>query len=257
MKSAWLLKRAAYLAVLALAAASLVGLLALGWSGVAAILNGGWPAWVNNLASISQIALALVALVSWCVAKIRRTGIAKPGDGAAAWLLALLSLLLPGRDRERFVGEVMANLAYSRRRWERTKELLSVARAVPGIAATQWRARGGYAADESRAAPPGTETETADPIKLGDVWDALEQAGFRITAAAAGTKLLEGPHGRMIMLDGRELLGWARASDALLEQTGSWGIKPIASGKYPTGPDVDPKYDLPYSGVPLPADRSH
>lgn len=43
-------------------------------------------------------------------------------------------LLLPARDRERFVREVAANLADGQRWWQRVEELLSVAAAVPGIA---------------------------------------------------------------------------------------------------------------------------
>jgi hypothetical protein len=49
-------------------------------------------------------------------------------------VLRLLSLLLPTRDRERFVGEVLANLADRQRWWQRLHELLSVAGAVPGLA---------------------------------------------------------------------------------------------------------------------------
>ena len=64
-------------------------------------------------------------------ARSRRTA---PAEGAAPHVLRLLALLLPPRDRERFVGEVVANLADSQRRWPRVGELLSVARAVPGLA---------------------------------------------------------------------------------------------------------------------------
>jgi hypothetical protein len=42
--------------------------------------------------------------------------------------------LLPARDRDRFVGEVMANPADRQRWWQRLDELLSVAGAVPGPA---------------------------------------------------------------------------------------------------------------------------
>jgi len=50
--------------------------------------------------------------------------------------------LLPSRDRERFVGEVAANMA-DRRRWgQRLEELLSVAAAVPGLAVVlRWARR--------------------------------------------------------------------------------------------------------------------
>jgi hypothetical protein len=39
------------------------------------------------------------------------TGRAPSDCDRAAWLLACLALLLPSRDRERFVGEVLVNLA--------------------------------------------------------------------------------------------------------------------------------------------------
>ena len=58
----------------------------------------------------------------------------------AARLLGLLALLLPARDRERFVGEVLAYMAELR--WRQcVGELVSVAAAVPGIAVILWWAR--------------------------------------------------------------------------------------------------------------------
>ncbi len=60
-----------------------------------------------------------------------------PTTGArtcCALLLHLRAPLLPARDRERFVGEVLANLADRQRWWQRVEELLSVAGAVPGLA---------------------------------------------------------------------------------------------------------------------------
>jgi hypothetical protein len=99
-------------------------------------------------------------------------------------------------------------------------------------------------------ATSSTDRPIAEHIKLGDVWDALEGAGFRITQAATGKRFLEGPEGRSIILHGRELLGWAIVSDDLLAQLGSWGIRPTASGKYPVPASVDPDYAMtPYSGM--------
>ena len=100
------------------------------------------------------------------------------------------------------------------------------------------------------------DKQTAERVTLGDVWDALERAGFHVTEAATGKRLLEGPHGRRIMLHGQELLGFRVASDDLLAQLASWGIEPVASGKYKPGPEVDPRYAMtPYSGVPLSSQR--
>jgi hypothetical protein len=90
-------------------------------------------------------------------------------------------------------------------------------------------------------ADTGTEdVPAAEPIKLGDVWDALEETGFVQTQGALGKRELVGPHGRSIVLHIRELLGWAIASDDLLTQLATWGIHPIASGRYPVPEDVTP-----------------
>lgn len=71
------------------------------------------------------------------LARSQRTDL---GAGVAARLLGLLALLLPAHDRERFVGEVLANMAELRWR-QRVRELLSMARVVPGLAVIQWWAR--------------------------------------------------------------------------------------------------------------------
>ena len=72
-----------------------------------------------------------------------RTRTTYSGTGAAARLLGLLALLLPARDRERFVGEVLGNTAELRWR-QRVEELLSVASAVPGLAViVRWARRRG------------------------------------------------------------------------------------------------------------------
>jgi len=61
----------------------------------------------------------------------------------AARLLSLLALLLPERDRERFVREVVANMADLRWR-QRLEVWLSVAAAVPGLAVIlRWAAAAG------------------------------------------------------------------------------------------------------------------
>ncbi len=75
----------------------------------------------------------MLALALW-LARVARSRSTAPGGGVAVRLLRLLALLLPARDRERFVGEVIANLADRQRWWQRLEELLSVAGAVPGLA---------------------------------------------------------------------------------------------------------------------------
>jgi hypothetical protein len=91
---------------------------------------------------VVQIGSPAFALLALWLTKVARSRCAEPGAGVAARLLGLLALRLPARDRERFVGEVLANLADRRRRWQRGDELLSVACAVPGLAVTlRWARR--------------------------------------------------------------------------------------------------------------------
>lgn len=86
-----------------------------------------------------------------------------------------------------------------------------------------------------------TETPELLPIKLGDVWDALEAAGFSNIPGSNGMSkaALAGPEGRAIALHVRGALGWAIASADLLAQLESWRIRPVASGNYPFPATVD------------------
>jgi hypothetical protein len=125
---------------LAAAGMSAVTPLVLRLSGVATILDGILHPWVNNLATLSQIAVAVVVVVgtlgalgSWCLARIKRSGLVKPAKDSSRTELVCLGQLLPSRDRERFVREAMANMADRQRWWQRVEELLSVAAAVPGL----------------------------------------------------------------------------------------------------------------------------
>jgi hypothetical protein len=134
MGGAWLLKRLIYLAGLVAIPTSVAVALARDWSGVSAFLNGGWPPWVNNVANVVQIGSPAIALLALWLTRVVRSRSTEPGAGLVARLLRLLALLLPARDRERFVGEVLANLADRNRWWQRLDDLLSVAGAVPGLA---------------------------------------------------------------------------------------------------------------------------
>jgi hypothetical protein len=133
MGCAWLLKRLAYLAALVAIPTSVIVALARDWSRVPAFLNGAWPPWVSNVANVVQIGSPAIALFALWLTKLARSRRTEPRAGVAARLLGLLSLLLPARDRERFVDEVLANMA-GQRWWQRLDELLSVASAVPGLA---------------------------------------------------------------------------------------------------------------------------
>lgn len=98
---------------------------------------------------------------------------------------------------------------------------------------------------------PATDRDVVQPMPtLGDVWDALESLGFQVITAATGKRLLAGPLGREIVLHGRDVLGGRPASKDLLAQLASWGIQPVASGKYQPPPEVDLSYWMePYSAV--------
>ena len=77
----------------------------------------------------------------WLTRVARPHGTEAGDRGVAARLLRLLALLLPARDRERFVGEVLANMAELRWR-QRVGELVSVAGVVPGLAViVRWARR--------------------------------------------------------------------------------------------------------------------
>ena len=85
---------------------------------------------------------------------------------------------------------------------------------------------------------------------VGDVWDALEGASFQITKQATGRRLLTGPAEQTIFLHGRELVGFRAASQSLLAQLSSWGIQPVASGKYPPPAGAEAEAKIPYSALP-------
>jgi hypothetical protein len=143
-RDAWLLKRLIRIAVLLVAPVSAALALAGDWDRINLFLNGAWPPWVSNVANVVQIGSPVVALLTMWLIRAARSRTTVPDEGVAARLLGLLALLLPARDRERFVGEVLANMAGLRWR-QRVGELLSVAAAVPGLAViVRWaRRRGG------------------------------------------------------------------------------------------------------------------
>jgi hypothetical protein len=84
---------------------------------------------------------------------------------------------------------------------------------------------------------------------VGDVWDALGPA-FQVTKMATGRRLLLGRGGQTIFLHGRELAGGLVASESLIALLASWGITPVASGKYSPPAGADPAYLQPYSALP-------
>jgi hypothetical protein len=133
MERAWLLKSLLRLAALVAVPAGAAVAVAHNWPRIADVLNGTWPQWVSNVANVVQIGGPAVALLAWWLTRVAQSRSTEPGVGVATRLLRPLALLLPARDRERFVGEVLADIADLRWR-QRVEELLSVAGAVPGIA---------------------------------------------------------------------------------------------------------------------------
>lgn len=144
MGCGWLPKRLLRLALLVAVPIGVVLLLAHEYNRVAAFLNGAWPPWISNVANVVQISSPAIALLTLWLARLVRSHSTEPSAGHAARLLGLFALLLPARDRERFVGEVLGNMAELRWR-QRVEELLSAAAAVPGLAVivrwARWRRR--------------------------------------------------------------------------------------------------------------------
>lgn len=85
---------------------------------------------------------------------------------------------------------------------------------------------------------------------VGDVWDALDSAGFQVTKVATGRRLLIGPADQSVFLHGKELVGDFIAAQSLLELVASWAIHPVASGKYAPPPHSGPGLLVPYSALP-------
>jgi hypothetical protein len=95
------------------------------------------------------------------------------------------------------------------------------------------------------AAAQAAALASGQPVLLGDVWDALEERldvadGFRDLGAATGRRYLEAPDGRTFELTNRGFLDWRPVSGDLLELLASWGVRPVASGRYPVPPHVAP-----------------
>jgi hypothetical protein len=73
----------------------------------------------------------------------------------------------------------------------------------------------------------------AEPVTLGDVWDAIEAAGLRVEAAGMGKAYFDLPDGRTLRIPNKSFWDHGIASESLLEILKStWGIAPTASGKY-------------------------
>jgi hypothetical protein len=94
------------------------------------------------------------------------------------------------------------------------------------------------------------EVSAGPPVMLGDVWDALEARigvpdGFRDLYTYQDNRYLEAPDGRTFGLANRGVLDWLPASGGLLELLGSWGVRPVASGRYPVPDKITPRIVMP------------
>lgn len=96
---------------------------------------------------------------------------------------------------------------------------------------------------EANAAGVGGTTEPdIQRIAIGDVWDALDVRGLRPDQVGMGHAYFQLREGRHLDMPNRGFMDWGTASDDLLAVLRTWGIEPVASGKYPIPVDVDPDY---------------
>jgi hypothetical protein len=89
----------------------------------------------------------------------------------------------------------------------------------------------------------------AEQVTLGDVWDALDAAGLRASAAGMGHAYLDLPDGRLLSIPNKSFFDHGIASSDLLAVLATLGVRPTASGNYPTpshypvkSPIVPPSY---------------
>jgi len=93
------------------------------------------------------------------------------------------------------------------------------------------------AADIGRATEPD-----AQRITIGDVWDALDAVGLRPDFTGMGHAYFRFRGDRHLDIPNRGFIDWGTVSDELLALLSTWGIKPVASGKYPVRPDAAPDF---------------
>lgn len=110
----------------------------------------------------------------------------------------------------------------------------------------------GPAIEGGVAALPGSEQVT-----LGDIWDALDAAGFRPYAVGMGHAYFHLPDNRSLSIPNKTFYDHGIASDELLAVVASWGVQPVASGNYPTPAHVSkPTQEVGPVYVPPPGERS-
>jgi hypothetical protein len=88
----------------------------------------------------------------------------------------------------------------------------------------------------------GAAEPVSQRITIGDVWDAVDARGLRPDGVGMGHAYFRLRGNRHLEMPNRGFMDWGTASDELLAVLRTWGVQPVASGKYPVQPDVAPEY---------------
>jgi hypothetical protein len=75
-------------------------------------------------------------------------------------------------------------------------------------------------------------------VTIGDVWDALDEAGVQLDGAGMGHAYFRLRGNRHLDMPNKTFMDWATASSDLLGVLETWGVHPVASGKYPAPDSV-------------------
>ncbi len=183
---------------------------------------------------------------------------------AFRWLLVALADLMSEEARTRLARIPFAIVRLARARLPRDlrddlaqewdAELMFVLTGTEGMPITRLLRGTRFALGLLRAAPAvadgltgrtrrfGRRRRAHMPVAVGDVWEAIDNSCFRPVryTAAMGTAYLEGSDGRLIRLPNQSFLDWGLASEELLTILASWGVRPVASGRYPMPANVVP-----------------
>jgi hypothetical protein len=80
----------------------------------------------------------------------------------------------------------------------------------------------------------GLTPSRAGLTRLGDVWEALDAAGLRPMAVGMGHAYFRLADGRQLSIPNKTFLDHGVASDDLLAVLATLGVRPTASGRFPT-----------------------
>ena len=159
--------------------------------------------------------LAEGALALW-ITRAARPRSTEPGVGMAARLLGLFALPLPTRDRERFVGEVLANMADLRWRQRPLLDLTPWRTRPRGarLCRTQDRKPGGGRLHDLRAVH-AARTAAERRCKAGVMPGGPIEEGLAALAVALERRMLRWHHGTRIERGGALACSlWARLQSA-------------------------------------------